>query len=220
MKSLKNYCTITGSVFIMAIGIYFFKFPNNFCFGGVTGLAVVIEAVLPISASKFTLWINLLLLLVGWIFLGKEFVEKTGYASILLSVLLILFEKAYPMSVPLSNEPTLELVFAITLPAIVSALLFNIGASSGGTDILAMLLKKYTKVHIGTALMGIDLAAIMIACIVFDIKTALYSFVGLTLKSYLIDGVIENINMCKAFTIICDDTWIGYNKLDRFFKGM
>ncbi|MDD3404266.1 MAG: YitT family protein [Hespellia sp.] len=205
MKTIKNYCLITFSIFIMAVGVYFFKFPNNFCFGGITGFAVVIARIMPISASMFTFCVNMVLLLVGWIFLGKSFAIKTGYASILLSLLLLVFEKVYPMYVPLSNEPTLELIFAITLPAIGSALLFNIGASSGGTDVLAMLLQKYTKVHIGMALLVTDMIAILIACFVFDIKTALYSFVGLTLKSFLIDGIIENINMCKAFTIICDN---------------
>ena len=205
MKTFKNYCLITFSIFIMAVGVYFFKFPNNFCFGGVTGFAVVVAEVLPVSASMFTFWSNMILLLIGLIFLGKSFAIKTGYASVLLSFLLVLFERIYPMTRPLSNEPTLELIFAITLPAIGSALLFNIGASSGGTDVLAMLLQKFTKVHIGMALLATDLVAILIACFVFDIKTALYSFVGLTLKSFLIDGIIENIHMCKAFTIICDD---------------
>ncbi|MDD2980588.1 MAG: YitT family protein [Hespellia sp.] len=205
MKTIKNYCLITFSIFIMAVGVYFFKFPNNFCFGGITGFAVVIAKIMPISASMFTFCVNMILLLVGWIFLGKSFAIKTGYASILLSLLLLVFEKVYPMHIPLSNEPTLELIFAITLPAIGSALLFNIGASSGGTDVLAMLLQKYTRVHIGMALLVTDMIAILIACFVFDIKTALYSFVGLTLKSFLIDGIIENINMCKAFTIICDN---------------
>lgn len=206
MKTLKNYLMISLSIFIMAIGIYFFKFPNNFCFGGVTGFAVVIAEAFPISASNFTLVINMILLVIGLIFLGREFAIKTTYASILLSLLLVVFEKSYPMSAPLSNEPMLELLFAIALPAIGSALLFNIGASSGGTDVLAMLLKKYTKVKdIGIALFLTDLVMIIVACFVFDIKTALFSFVGLTVKSFMIDDIIDSINLCKSLTIICDD---------------
>lgn len=206
MKTIKNYLMITLSIFIMAIGVYFFKFPNNFCFGGVTGFAVVIAKILPISASYFTLVVNTILLIIGFMFLGKSFAIKTTYASTLLSLLLVFFEHLDPMINPLSNEPMLELVFAITLPAIGSALLFNIGASSGGTDVLAMLLKKYTKIKdIGISLFLTDLAMIIVACFVFDIKTALYSFVGLTVKSFMIDGIIDNINLCKSITIICDD---------------
>ena len=204
MKTIKNYLTITFSTLIMAVGVYFFKFPNNFCFGGVTGFAVVVARIFPISASVFTFCANIVLLVIGFIFLGKDFAIKTTYSSVLLSLMLLVLEKIYPMTAPLSNEPTLELLFAIALPAIGSAILFNIGASSGGTDVLAMLLKRYTNAQIGSALMLTDLVAILIACFVFDIKTAMYSFVGLVLKSFLIDGIIESIHLCKAVTIICD----------------
>ena len=206
MKRLKNLFLITLSTIIMAIGVYFFKFPNNFCFGGVTGFAVVVAKIAPISASSFTFLVNTVLLIIGFFFLGKSFAIKTTYASMLLSLLLLAFEHFYPMAAPLSNEPMLELVFAITLPAIASALLFYVGASSGGTDVLAMIVKKNTNVtDIGIALFLIDLIMIIAACFVFDIKTALYSFVGLTVKSFMIDGIIENITLCKSVMIICDD---------------
>ncbi len=206
IQKLKNFLIITLSIFIMAVGVYFFKFPNNFCFGGVTGAAVVFAKITPLSASTFSLVVNFLLLGLGFIFLGKEFALKTTYATVLLSALLMVFEKFHPMEHPLSNEPMLELVFAITLPAIASALLFYEGASSGGTDVVAMIVKKYTHVQdIGIALFITDLIMIIIACFVFDIKTALYSFVGLTVKSFLIDAIIENIMLRKSVMITCDD---------------
>lgn len=204
MKTLKNYLLITLSIFILAIGIYFFKFPNNFSFGGVTGFAVIFAKMLPISASRFSFLANIILLVLGIFFLGKSFATKTAYASILLSFFLLVLEKVFPIAAPLTDEPMLELIFAIALPALGSAILFNIGASSGGTDVLAMLLKKYTSVDIGMALFLTDLIAIIFTCFVFDIKTALYSLTGLTIKSFLIDGIIENINLCKAFNIICE----------------
>ncbi len=207
MKYFKNLCLITLSIFIMAVGVYFFKFPDNFVFGGVTGFAVVVAKVLPISAGTFTFIANTVLLVIGFLFLGKSFAIKTTYASVLLSVLLVVFEKVYPMEHAFSNEPILNLLFAIALPSIGSALLFQIGASSGGTDVLAMLVKKYTDVeNIGVALFISDLVMILAACFVFDIQTALYSFVGLTVKSFLIDGIIDNLNLRKSITIVCDDS--------------
>ena len=114
--------------------------------------------------------------------------------------------KAEDMSQPLTNEPVLELIFAIALPAFAAAILFNVGASGGGTDIIAMLLKKYTKMdNIGTPLFLVDLTITIMACFVFDVKTGLFSFTGLLAKSLVIDGVIENINLCKYFTIICNE---------------
>jgi uncharacterized membrane-anchored protein YitT (DUF2179 family) len=206
MKVFKNYLMITLSIFIMAVGVYFFKFPNNFCFGGVTGFAVVAAKLLPISAGNFTFVVNSVLLILGFIFLGKSFAIKTTYASVLLSLLLVWFERIYPMSAPFSDQPVLELIFAISLPAIGSAILFQIGASSGGTDVIAMIVKKYSKFdNIALALFLTDLVMIIVACFVFDIETALYSFVGLTIKSFMIEGIIESINQCKSITIICDE---------------
>lgn len=206
MQQIKSFFIITISTIIMAIGVYFFKFPNNFCFGGVTGAAVVFAKILPVSASSFSFIVNIALLVVGFAFLGKAFALRTTYATVLLSGLLVVFERIFPLKQPLSNEPMLELIFAIALPAIASALLFYEGSSSGGTDVVAMIVKKYAHVDdIGIALFVTDLIMIIIACFVFDIKTALYSFVGLTLKSFLIDAIIENIMLRKSIMITCDD---------------
>lgn len=163
LKQIKNFLIMTLSITIMAIGVYYFKFPNNFTFGGVTGAAVVFAKITPLSASMFSTIVNMLLLVVGFFFLGKGFAIKTTYATILLSVELLVLEKLDPLTHPLSNEPMLELIFAIALPAIASALLFYVGASSGGTDVIAMIVKKYAHVeNIGMALFLTDL--VMIIC--------------------------------------------------------
>lgn len=212
MKSkLKNFSLLTISTLIMAVGIYFFKFTNNFTFGGITGIAVLVAKFLPISASDFSFVVNILLLIIGWIVLGKSFAEKTAYSTILLSVSLSLLERIYPMSHPLTNEPLLELIFAILLPALGSAILFNIGASSGGTDVIAMILKKYTSVDIEKGLMISDLIFTLAGFLVFNVKTGLYSLFGLIMRSALIDNFIESFNRSKYFhvvtsnaTCICD----------------
>ena len=206
MKSnLKNFSLLTVSTLIMAAGIYFFKFANNFTFGGITGLAVTIAKFTPLSASDFSFIANILLLIIGWIILGKTFAAKTAYSTILLSVTLSVLERAYPMSHPLTNEPLLELVFAILLPALGSAVLFNIGASSGGTDVIAMILKKYTSVDIGRGLMISDILCTLSAFLVFDVKTGLYSLLGLIMRSALIDNFIESLNRSKYFHVVCSE---------------
>lgn len=204
-RTIIDYALITAASLILVVGVYFFKFPNHFSFGGVTGMAVVLSAVTPFTAGTLNFVINMLLLVFGFIFLGKSFGIKTVYVSILTSVGLSALEKMYPMSKPLTNEPVLELIFAIVLPAVSSAILFNIGASGGGTDILAMILKKYTPVNIGTALFLVDLLITVAACFIFDAQTGLCSLCGLLAKSLVIDSAIENINLCKYFTIVCDN---------------
>lgn len=203
-KELKDYVVLTLATIILVAGIYVFKFPNHFSFGGVTGIAIILAGLFPISASAVTFILNMLLLVVGFIFLGRSFGIKTIYVCILMSVLLQVMEVFTPLKKPLTDEPVLELIYAICLPAVGSAIMFNLGASSGGTDIVAMILRRYTPVNIGTALFVVDFFITIASCFVFDIKTGLFSFLGLLAKSLVIDNVIENINLCKYFTIICN----------------
>ncbi|MGL5434765.1 MAG: YitT family protein [Lachnospiraceae bacterium] len=213
MKEIKNptarimaeYGLITLSIWILVIGVYFFKFPNHFAFGGVTGFAAVISQITGMSASSFTSIVNMLLLIFGFLFLGKSVGVKTVYASVWMSVSLAILEWLYPLQRPLTNEPLLELFFAIALPAFGSAVLFHIGASSGGTDIIAMILRKYTSWNIGTALLVVDIASVLMAFVVFGPATGLFSSLGLLAKSLVIDEVIESFNLCKCFNIVCDD---------------
>ncbi len=204
-KSFYEYLMFTVGAVVMVIGIYFFKFPNNFSFGGVSGLSVVLGALLPVTPGYINLIINGALLILGFFVFGKDFGVKTTYVAVLVSIGPRVLEVLCPMSEPLTNQPVLELMFAISLPAFASAVFFNLGASSGGTDIVAMILKKYTKTDIGMALFMTDLFIVILASLVFDIQTGLFSLVGLLAKSLVVDGTIENINLAKYFTIICDN---------------
>jgi len=202
---IKNLALMTASTLIMATGTYFFKFSNNFTFGGITGLAVLVAKFGIFSASDFTFITNMVLLVIGFFVLGKKFAAKTAYCSILLSVSLIVLERLFPMSQPLTDQPVLELAFAIALPAFGSAVLFNIGSSSGGTDIIAMIMKKYSSLDIGNALLATDFIITLAGCFVFDIQTGLYSFLGLAVRSFMIDGFIENLNLSKYFNVVCNN---------------
>lgn len=202
-KKIRYFGTLTFATLLMATGVYFFKFPNNFTFGGITGLSVVFAEVTALSASTFNLIVSLWLLVIGIFFLGKAFIARTAYCSILLSVTISVLEWLYPMTEPLTDQPVLELCFAIILPSIGAAILFNVGASSGGTDIIAMILKKYSSLDIGKALLATNCIITLASCFVFDIETALYSILGLAVTSLLVDNVIESINQCKYFNVVC-----------------
>lgn len=205
LQTLKEYAVITAAVLIMDIGIYVFKFPNNFSFGGVSGMAVVICRFLPFTASQINLFINLLLLLVGFAVLGRNFGVKTAYVTVLSSVLLNIFEKLFPMAHPLTDEIMLELCFAIILPALAAALLFFENASGSGTDIIAMIIKKYSTMNISTALLVTDLIVVILAFLIFDTLTGLCSVLGLIAKTLLIDKTIERMKLNKFFTIISNN---------------
>ncbi len=204
-QTIKEYIMITIAVIIMDIGVYVFKFPNNFSFGGVSGLAVVVTKFVPFTASQINLVINMILLVLGFAFLGKSFGMKTAYVTVVSSVLLNVMEYLFPMSQPLTQETTLELVYAIVLPAVAAAIFFYENASGGGTDIVAMILKKYSTMDISGALLLVDAVIVVMACFVFDIRTGLFSICGLMAKTLLIDKAIERMKLNKYFTIICSN---------------
>lgn len=205
IKNIKEYVIITISIILMVIGVYFFKFPNNFSFGGVTGYSTIIGRLTSISATRFTLITNVILLMIGLIVLGKGFAFKTIYASTIFLLGLEILEKYIHISSPITNQPLLELIFAILIPGITSAILFDLGASSGGTDIIAMIFKKYTNFNIGILLLAVDCIAVIMSFFVFGATTGLFSSLGLLAKTLVIDDAIEIMNMRKYFTIVCEN---------------
>lgn len=203
MKTLKEYLLTTFGTLLVAAGIYFFKFPNNFSIGGVTGISIILgKLITVVSPSTLVLIINVVLLGVGFLLLGTGFGFKTVYGSLLLSGTLMLFERLFPMTAPLTGQPVLELAYAVLLPAVGSAILFNVNASTGGTDIVAMILRKFTNVDIGKSLLATDFLVTVAAGLTFGIETGLFSVLGLIAKALVVDNVIESIRLSKYFTII------------------
>lgn len=202
-RGWQDLALLTLGDVIMVIGIYFFKYPNHFSTGGVSGISVILNHYIPsLSPGTIGLIVNLALLAVGFLLLGKEFSLRTAYVTVLQAGLLRALEIVLPMTEPMTDQPMLELIFAVSLPAIGSAILFNIDASSGGTDIVAMVLRKHTSIEIGKALMASDLVITLMACVAFGMKIGLYSILGLVIKSLLVDMVLENIHTHKCFHII------------------
>lgn len=202
-KQAKEWLLITLGTLLVAIGVYFFKFPNNFSTGGVSGLAVILGHYFPgITPGDFVMVINVLLLIIGFAVFGRSFGVRTCYCSLLMSGFIWVMERVLPLAAPMTHQPLMELIFAVSLPAVGSAILFNLDASSGGTDIVAMLLRKYTSLNIGNALMCSDCIITVMACVAFGMETGLFSILGLMMKSLLVDMVLENINTHKCFHII------------------
>lgn len=200
---IKEWLLLILGTTLTSVGIYFFKFPNHFSTGGVSGIAVILGHYFPDSTpGDFMMIINVALLIVGFAVFGKGFGLKTCFVSMLMSGLTWLGERLIPMSQPMTSEPLMELIFAVGFPAVGSAILFNLDASSGGTDIVAMILKKYTSLNIGNALMVSDCVITVMACVAFGMETGLYSILGLLMKSLLVDMVLENIKVHKYFHII------------------
>ena len=202
---LNDFFILNAGTLLTAVGSYFFKFPNNFSTGGVTGISVVMTHYFPgLSNGTIVSVINIALLIVGLLLLGKGFGFKTFYVTVAFSAMLKILEVIWPMAQPLTDQPFMELLLGVFLPAWGSALLFNIGSSTGGTDIIAMIVKKYFKCHIGRALLIVDFFITLLTFVAFGPETGLFSMVGLFIRSFAVDLFLENMNTYKYFTIITD----------------
>lgn len=212
-EKLRSFLTVNLGLVMMIAGVYFFKIPNGFAIGGVSGLAPIVSSLFPsVTPALFILAVNILLLVLGVLLLGKSMGAKTVYGTAVFSLGMSALEHWLPYSNTavfaaggtLTDQPMLELVFAILLSSIGSAMLFREGASSGGTDIIALILWKYSGVSVGKALLISDCVVTLSAFWVFGIKIGLYSAAGLFATTFLVDSVIENINLCKLFMVITE----------------
>ena len=204
MKKLTYWLILNIGVLMLAVGIYFFQAPNGFAPGGISGVSIILARLLgqAIPQSVLLTAMNVLILIIGVIILGKECGFLTFYCAILYSVESMLLEYFIPLSGPLTDQPLLELIYSVSLTGIGGAIVFKCNASSGGTDIVALILRKYTNLNTGTALLLADLAVAISSIFIYDIKTGLFSLLGLFAKVFLIDDILDSLSMCKAFTII------------------
>ena len=210
-NNIKYWSFLNLGILLMAVGIYFFKAPNGFATGGVSGMSIILANIFPIiSQATYMLIINILLLIVGVIVLGRECGALTIFCSLMLSLENWIFELLLPLDGPLTNYPLLELVYAVLLTGIGSAMIFKSKASSGGTDIIALMLKKHTSMDVGKALLCTDFLIAATTFINFNggdgitlaVETGLFSLMGLFAKVFVVDDILDSINMCKSFTII------------------
>ena len=201
-EKLIYFLLLNFGLAVLAAGVHFFKAPNNFAFGGTSGISILISSLTPFNVGTAMLLINAVLVVIGLVFLGPKRMGVTIYSSMALSVFVDLFERIWPMSAPFTDDKFLELCYAVILPAAGSAIVFNIGASSGGTDIVAMILSDKTSIEIGKALLLSDFLIALAAGGLYGVRTGMYCVLGLLAKAFVVDGVIENINIRKKITIV------------------
>lgn len=193
-EQIKRFVIVTVGIFILTLSLHFFLIPSNLATGGVTGLALVLRAYwpnLPISGIVFVL--NIILLFLGFIFIGKDFGAITIYCSIILSMFLRMWEIVFP-NPSINGDLMLNLIYSVIIGGVGIAVVFFQNASTGGTDIIAKIINKYTYMDIGKSLFLSDALIVVMATITFGIERGLYSFLGLFLNSIIIDGAIARLS--------------------------
>ncbi|MBQ9890963.1 MAG: YitT family protein [Firmicutes bacterium] len=188
----------------MAVAFYFLMMPNGFVLGGVGGLGIILGRLTTFSVGTWLTGLNVLLLIIGFIALGKSVGIKTVFCTLLYSGMIDILEKFVPLKMPLTDQPFLELCCAILVAGIGQAMIFHADASSGGTDILALILRKYTHTNVGRALLYVDIVICVSAFFAIDVRAGLFSVLGLVAVTFIIDNALESFTSCKYFIIITD----------------
>lgn len=201
-QNIKEYGIITLGVILVAVALEYFFIPNNLAAGGVSGLAVVISHYFPsLTVGALTLIMNIILFVIAFIVVGGDFGFKTIYASFGLSFLLW-FMDAFIHPQAITTDLLISSVFGTVLTAIGLAMVFNVNASTGGTDILAKILNKYTSFNMGISLLCVDFLVTFLGAITFGVDKGFYALLSVLINGPLIDKIIAFLNQKKEITIV------------------
>lgn len=203
-NTIYEYSLITLATFLIACAVYYFLIPSNVVVGSIAGLSMILHQILPLPISTITLFLNCLLLLLGFLLIGKEFSFKTIYTSIALPFFIGIFENLAPITHSITGFAFYDVMADILLAALGQAILFHVNASSGGLDIVAKILNKYTHIEIGLAVSISGFVCSILSIVVYDLGTLVISLMATLANGLLIDVFINGFNRKKKISIICD----------------
>ena len=191
-----------GGMFLMSAAVYYEMMPNNLVLGSLSGLVLVLVKIIPLPVSAITFALNMILLVIGYIFIGREFGVKTVLASLMLPMYLRIFEILTPHVESLSGNIVIDLVCFMIVVGAGQAVLFNMNASSGGIDIVAKLINKYLGFKIGQSITIIGVLISMAAIFVYDRETMVISLVGTLIYGQVLDRFCDGFHVRKKVSIL------------------
>ena len=199
---IQDMAVITFATFIVAVAVYFFMMPNNLAIASIAGLAVVLQKFIPLSVATISLVFNVGLLIIGFIFVGREFGGKTVYTSVILPIFVGIFEKLFPKYNGLTGDAFLDMICYIFIVSIGLSLLFNHNASSGGLDIIVKILNKYLHIDKGKAMSIAGMLVSLYAVFANDTNTVVLSVLGSYLNGIILDYFLFGTNIKKKVCIL------------------
>ena len=197
-KQIKTYALIIIGSILYALATVLFIFPHSLLLGGTSGISVILKAFLPFSPGNILMAINFSLLILAFIVLGKNMAKKTFVGSTLTTLFIGIVEKLFTLSSPPIANCFISAAVGALIIAVASGIMFYVDSSSGGTDIIALIVKKYTNINIGKALLITDFLIVLIGGVLSGLVIAISSFIGLLIKTFGIDFVISQIKKYLA----------------------
>lgn len=203
-EAVREFSIITFATIIVAAAVFFFLIPSHVSVGSISGLAIVLGNFVPLNISSITFILNIFLLIVGFLFIGREFGAKTVYTSFLLPIVLAVLEFIFPENQSITNDAFLDVLCYIFVVSIGLAMLFNRNASSGGLDIVAKFLNKYLHMELGKAMSLAGMCVALSSALVYDKKIVVLSILGTYLNGIALDHFIFGFNVKKRVCIISE----------------
>lgn len=211
-EKLQDFLSITFATVIVAAAVFFFLVPSNVSVGSISGLALVFSNLIPLPVSALTMIMNVALLVFGFFVIGKDFGIKTVYTSLLLPVVMGIFETILPNNQSLTGDQALDVIGYCFFVSIGLSMLFNRNASSGGLDIIAKFLNKYLHMEFGKAMGAAGMAVALSSALVYDTKTVVLSILGTYFSGIVLDHFIFGATIKKRVCIISPK----YEEIVRF----
>lgn len=199
-EKLKYYLTIFWGTVIIAFGVYFFMSPLHIMCGSVTGLAIVLINFIPVPLSVMTFLLNVICIILAFVFVDRKFGVRIIFISLLLPALLFVFEVLFPNQESLTGNLVLDAIGMIMVICYGQAILFNANAASGGLDIIAKIMNKYLHMELGQGIVIAGAVTVASSYFAYDIQTVVVGFLctyfsGIVLD-YFIDGFTGKIRVC------------------------
>ena len=201
-KAIKEYTFITVGTAIIAAAVYFFMIPGKLTHGSASTVALLLSNVIPLPISVITLGLNASLLVIGFLLIGPEFGAKTVYTSLLMPLIMRIYEVAVPNMVSINQDPLLDMLCYVLVVSIGLAIVFNCNASSGGLDIVAKIMNKYLRMDMGKAMAASGMAVCVAALLVYDLKTVIISIIGTYFSGIVVDYFIFGMNIKRRVCIL------------------
>lgn len=201
-KAIKEYALITVGTAIIAAAVYFFMIPGKLTPGSASAVALLLSNVIPLPISVITLGLNASLLVIGFLLIGPEFGAKTVYTSLLMPLIMRIYEVAVPNMVSINQDPLLDMLCYVLVVSIGLAIVFNCNASSGGLDIVAKIMNKYLRMDMGKAMAASGMAVCVAALLVYDLKTVIISIIGTYFSGIVVDYFIFGMNIKRRVCIL------------------
>ena len=201
-NAVKEFAIITVGTAIVAAAVFFFMMPSHVSVGSGAALAMVLSNFIPLSVSTITLIMNVGLLIIGFLLIGPEFGIKTVYCSILMPMIVGVFEQIFPNFQSITQDPLLDVMCYILVVGVGLSVLFSHNASSGGLDIVAKIMNKYLRMDLGKAMSYSGIAVALTSALCYDSKTVVLSLLGTYFGGIVVDHFIFGLNIKRRVCVI------------------